>query len=152
MTAAGVDYGSHRIAYSAPRISAFHEVVLKGGDDLDDLDTMAAYLFDLVATTQASCVAVEAPIVGISRNLRTGIRLGMVAGALVTSVRQAGAHALLVPPASWKAAIVGRGNAGKPDVSQWLRGRYPDWWDSCEGSQDLVDATCLALFAETRVA
>ena len=148
----GVDYGSHRIAYSAPRISAFHELLLKGGDELDDLDTLSAYLFDLVCATQASLVVVEAPIVGISRNIRTGIRLGMVAGALTSSARQAGAQVILAPPSSWKATTVGHGNAGKTDVSDWLRRRYPDWWDACIGSQDLVDATCLALHGETVLA
>jgi Holliday junction resolvasome RuvABC endonuclease subunit len=152
MTIAGVDYGSHRIAYSAPRISAFHELLLKGGDELDDLDTLSAYLFDLVRATQASLVVVEAPIVGISRNIRTGIRLGMVAGALTSSARQAGAQVVLAPPSSWKATTVGHGNAGKTDVSDWLRRRYPDWWDACTGSQDLVDATCLALHGETVLA
>lgn len=152
MTVAGVDYGSHRIAYSAPRISVFRELLLKGGDEIDDLDTLAAYLFDLVAETQASCVVVEAPIVGISRNLRTGIRLGMVAGALTTSARQAGASVALVPPSSWKATVIGHGNANKEAVSIWLRKRFPDWWDACNGSQDLVDATCLALHGEAVLA
>lgn len=152
MTVAGVDYGVRRIAYSAPRISEFHELLLKGGDDIDDLDTLAAYLFDLVRVTRASLVAVEAPIVGASRNFRTGIRLGMVAGALTTSARQAGAQVALVPPSSWKATVVGHGNAGKPDVSLWLRRRYPEWWDACNESQDLVDATCLALHAEVVLA
>jgi Holliday junction resolvasome RuvABC endonuclease subunit len=145
---AGVDYGVRRIAYSAPRIREFHELTLKGGDDIDDLDTLSAYLFDLVSITQASLVAVEAPIVGASRNFRTGIRLGMVAGALTASARQAGAQVALVPPSSWKATVVGHGNAGKPDVSAWLRRHFPEWWDSCNESQDLIDATCLALHAE----
>lgn len=147
-TCAGVDYGSHRIAYSSPRISVFHELVLKGGDDLDDLDTLSAHLFDLVHHTKASLVTVEAPIVGGNRNFRTGIRLGMVAGALVTSARQAGARVILVPPSSWKASVIGHGNANKQGISDWLRRHYPDWWDKCE-SQDVIDATCLALHAET---
>lgn len=151
MTIAGVDYGSHRIAYSAPRVNMFEELLLKGGDELDDLDAMSAYLFDQVRFTKASLVVVEAPIVGISRNLRTGIRLGMVAGALATSARQAGAQVVLAPPSSWKAATVGNGSASKLDVSQWLRRKYPDWWDAC-GSQDLVDATCLSLYGQAVLA
>lgn len=151
VTAAGVDYGSHRLAFASPRQQVFEELVLKAGDELDDIETLAAYLFDLVKSTQASLVSVEAPIVGISRNIRTGIRLGMVAGALTVSARQAGAQVVLVPPASWKATVVGHGNANKEAVSQWLRRHYPEWWDSCQ-TQDSIDATCLALHAETVLA
>jgi len=129
----------------------FDELILKNGDELDDIETLAAYLFDLIKTSQASWVSVEAPIVGVSRNIRTGIRLGMVAGALVVSARQAGARVALVPPASWKASIVGKGNANKELVSLWLKRHYPEWWDKCQ-TQDSIDATCLALHAENVLA
>ena len=142
----GVDYGTARIAIAGPSIMHFEEVILRPGDNLGALDVLAETLWNAVTRTHADVVVVESPIQGGSRNVRVGISLGMVAGALCVAARQAGASVQLVPPASWKKMVVGHGNANKEQVALWLQSEHPELRAEAH-SQDLVDATCLALSA-----
>jgi Holliday junction resolvasome RuvABC endonuclease subunit len=146
----GVDYGTARIAIAGPSIMHFEEVVLRPGDNLGALDVLAETLWNAVKRTHADVVVVESPIQGASRNVRVGISLGMVAGAICVAARQAGASVLLVPPATWKKTVVGHGNANKEQVAQWLQSEHPDLRANAH-SQDLVDATCIALSATRQV-
>ena len=145
--AAGIDYGTARIAIAAPTIGYFYEVVLRPGDNLGALDILAETTWNAVVHTHAEVVAVEAPIQGMHRNVRVGISMAMVAGAITVAARQAGARALLVEPSTWKKAVVGVGNANKEQVAQWLQSQHRDLHQQAT-SQDLVDATCLALYAQ----
>lgn len=144
---AGVDYGTSRVALSIPSLDVFDDIVLKPGDNLGALDVISEVVWNACITYKPDIVAVEAPIVGASRNLRVGVSLGMVAGAICTAVMQSGATAVLAPPATWKKAVVGRGNADKQQISDWLQVHHPVWHARCT-SQDAIDATCLALYAQ----
>lgn len=148
--AAGIDYGTARIAVVAPSINYFHEVVLRPGDKLGALDILAETTWNAVTHAHAEVVAVEAPIQGMHRNVRVGISMGMVAGAITVAARQAGAHVVLVEPATWKKAVIGVGNANKEQVTQWLELEHPDLRGQAH-SQDLVDAACLALYAQQQL-
>lgn len=145
-TILGVDYGTSRIAIAGPAIWHFEEYVLRPGDNLGALDVLAETVWNAVIRTHADVVAVESPIQGGSRNVRVGISLGMVAGAISVAAQQAGASVQLIAPASWKKAVIGHGNANKEQVSQWLQAERPDLYGRTH-SQDLVDATCIALAA-----
>lgn len=144
---AGVDYGVSRIAIAIPSRSEFHEFVLKPGDNHKNLDVLAEITWNAVVSAHAEVVAVEAPIQGMSRNVRVGISLAMVAGAVVVAAQQAGASVDVVPPATWKKAVVGFGNANKDQVNDFLAKHHPRLHAKCP-SQDMVDATCIALYAE----
>jgi Holliday junction resolvasome RuvABC endonuclease subunit len=147
----GIDYGTSRIAIAAPSLSEFHEYVLKPGDNLGALDVLAEITWNTVTCTHAEAVAIESPIQGMSRNVRIGIQLGMVAGAVAVAARQAGAEVMFVEPSKWKKAVVGFGNASKADVSAFVEGHHPGLYAQCK-SQDMVDAVCLALYAENVLA
>ena len=151
MRALGIDYGSSRIAIVGPSLLVFEEVVLRPGDNFGALDVLAEITWNTVTQTKAKVVAVESPIQGMSRNVRTGIMLAMVAGAVTVAARQAGADVTHVPPASWKKEVIGFGNAKKEQVSEYLADQHPGLFAHCP-SQDLVDAACLGLYAETRLA
>lgn len=146
-TVLGIDYGTAKIAIAGPRIDHFEEYVLRPGDNLGALDVLAETCWNAVIRTHADVVAIESPIQGGSRNVRVGISLGMVAGAVSVAARQAGASVVLVPPAQWKKAVVGHGNANKEQVAEWLSHTHPDLHAKAT-SQDLVDAICIALSAE----
>ncbi len=47
---------------------------------------------------------------------------------------------------AWKKDIVGKGNASKDEVAAWLEVHHPDYYEQCHGDQNLVDATCVALY------
>jgi len=147
---AGVDYGTSRVAFAIPAMGVFEDVVLKPGDNLGALDVISEVVWNACITHKPDLVAVEAPIVGASRNLRVGVSLGMVAGAICSTVMQTDTLVTLVPPASWKKGVVGFGNADKQQVSRWLEVHHPIWHSRCT-SQDTIDSVCLALYAEIQV-
>lgn len=148
---AGIDYGVSRIAIVLPYAGVFLDVKLTPGDDFGALDVLAETAFNTLTQAHAEVVAIEASILGMSRNVRTARSLARVEGALAVAARQAGAQVVSAEPATWKKAVVGVGNADKQAVSRWLERHHPNWHGNCH-TQDLIDATCLALFAETTLA
>lgn len=151
--AAGVDYGVRRVALAVIDAGGHRvdEVLLGECGDVDAIDTLAESCWNVLTREHADVVVVEYPIVGMSRNLRVGIRMGMVAGAIIAASRQAGCEVTTVEPATWKKAVIGAGNASKDDVANWLARHHPTYHSAC-ASQDTIDATCLALYATTQMA
>lgn len=147
MTYAGIDYGTSKVAIVVPEAGLWVDIVLQPGNNLEALAVIAEAAFNAVVTSKATHVVVESPIIGVSRNLRVGISLGMVAGALCVAVRQTGAGVALAAPAEWKKGVTGRGNAKKEEIALWLAIHHPKWYANCT-SQDAVDATCLALYSK----
>lgn len=147
----GIDYGSSRIAIVIPSRDVFLDVKLTPGDDFGALDVLAETTWNVLTQTRAEVVALEASILGMSRNVRTARSLARVEGAIAVAARQAGAHVVSAEPATWKKAVIGIGNADKQAVGVWLQRHHPNWHQHCH-TQDLIDATCLALFAQGTLA
>lgn len=145
MVAVGVDYGTGRVAFAAPSAGSWLDIVLQPKEPLVSIDVIAEAAYNHFMEVKASVVVIEAPIVGASRNMRVGVSMGMVAGAIWIVAGQCGAERLLVEPARWKKAVIGVGNADKQQVAQWLLVRHPEWHARCS-SQDAIDATCMALY------
>ena len=142
----GIDIGSRRIAIAGPdyvraaldlrpaptgmhRWWAKHEVHLLAG--------LVAAIVPPGAT-----VWIEQPVVqhGPKANIGTAVRLGMTVGAIF------GVHAgpgYVVDQATWKAGVLGNGDAGKDEISAWLWAESPGDAEACNGDQDLIDATCI---------
>lgn len=95
-------------------------------------------------------VYVESPVLAGVRNIQSTIKVAAAYGAVLAAINAAHATAIETPVSLWKVATVGRGNASKLDVSDWLYAQHPDHHRECDGDQDLIDATCIALFAQTR--
>lgn len=146
----GVDYGLRRLAV----VSAFDGVLcdvdvgVRPGScsPLEALHILVDTYCNAMMHRHAAVVAVEAPIVGIRRNVRTGLQMSMVAGAIAASALQGGSSVRLVEPATWKKAVVGSGGATKDDVREYLSQHHPALYQGTQ-SQDAVDAACLALYA-----
>lgn len=143
----GVDYGSRRIAVVHSLSASTHVIRMPPGDDMVSRQLLAEWLYGHVLSTKPGIVAVESPIVGASRNYRTGIGLAMMAGALTAAAGAAGAQVVLVAPSAWKKQVVGRGNASKDEVAEWLEREQPVRHGRCDADQDLIDATCISLYA-----
>ena len=47
---------------------------------------------------------------------------------------------------AWKKEVVGNGNAGKEQVSNYIVATHPAYAAVCDGDQDRIDATCVALY------
>lgn len=87
-------------------------------------------------------VYVEEPPLAGRRNLRVFLHLAQTSGVIASACR-----ATLVPVASWKKGTVGNGAASKDLVAEWLRTKHPSLHSACAGDQNLVDATCISLYA-----
>jgi hypothetical protein len=83
----------------------------------------------------------EPPLAG-SRNLQTFLHLAQVSGVVSAAARPS----TLVPVSSWKLGTIGRGNATKDQVADWLRARHASWYALCGGDQNSIDATCIGLY------
>ena len=68
-------------------------------------------------------------------------------GAFQAALYEHGAAVTFVPPSRWKKQILGRGNLDKRGVAKSVQHRWPDHYRLLEGSQDLIDAYCLARYA-----
>lgn len=90
---------------------------------------------------------VEAPVVAGARNLQATIAIAQTSGAVLSSLTQT--HQVAV--SSWKQRTVGNGNANKAAVKQWLGDTHPEYAKLCR-NQDLIDATCIALYGRAQAA
>lgn len=90
---------------------------------------------------------IEAPIVG-----RGGVRTTMVqcftSGAVQGILHEAGISTQIANVSSWKKRVVGKGNATKEEVAKYLRLRWASLYDMANGNQDLIDASCIAIFGQ----
>ncbi len=147
MTYAGIDYGTAKVAIAIPEAGLWTDIVLQPGSNLEALTVISDAAWNALTEGGATFVVVESAIVGASRNMRVGVSLGMVAGALCLTARQTGAAVALAAPSEWKKAVTGRGNANKEEIAVWLAVHHPGWHARC-ATQDSVDATCLAIHAK----
>lgn len=145
----GVDYGVRRLAWarllSDGSAGFCDELVLPIGDFLTGVPALVSYIeYELMPQlSDDTRVVVEAPITGASGNPRTAAQMAIVAGAIITKVSQVTPYFTLVPPATWKKSVVGRGNAMKRDVRDLMENMYGQWVTS----QDVADALAMATYA-----
>jgi crossover junction endodeoxyribonuclease RuvC len=148
----GIDFGVRRVAVATNDGEMVDEALFRTvppgvENDVDAMDLIYRYVHDRVYYVRPQLVAIESPIQGHSANIKTGLRLAAVTGVLAVACRHAGSSTVSVAPAEWKKAVTGHGDADKEQVSKWLSDNRPDLFAACD-SQDLVDATCMALYAQ----
>lgn len=86
-------------------------------------------------------IYMEEPVVG--RNIRSTIVQAQVGGAVMAAAANTGTWLELVNVNSWKKQVVGKGNAGKPEVASWLEENWPKAYNLAAGDQDLIDASAI---------
>lgn len=86
---------------------------------------------------------VEEPVVAGVRNLRTSLKIAQNAGSVFAG---SSIPATFVPVSSWKKQIIGKGNAKKEEIAQFLKENHYEMWANCNEDQNLIDATCVALY------
>ncbi|NBO54940.1 MAG: hypothetical protein EBU84_10200 [Actinobacteria bacterium] len=87
----------------------------------------------------------ELPVLG-----RGGFRSTVVqcftSGAVQGAIHERECSAHPVNVSSWKKAVVGKGNADKGQVAEYLRLGWNAIYTAAEGNQDIYDATAIALY------
>lgn len=87
----------------------------------------------------------ELPVVG-----RGGVRSTMVqcftSGSVQATLYERQCPTYPVNVSSWKKAVVGKGNADKGEVAEYLRLRWGALYQTASGNQDVYDASAIALY------
>ena len=94
-------------------------------------------------------VFIEEPPMSGSRNVRTFLKLAQTSAAVAVAAGLSGVSAMFVPVDTWKMTVVGAGGASKETVALALKVRSRRYSLQCQGDQNRVDATCIALFGTT---
>lgn len=87
-------------------------------------------------------VYLEAPLVGVG-GVHSTIVQAQVGGAVIAAAQNLAVPLKLVNVGTWKKQVVGKGNAKKPEISEWVEKNCPEAYHLAEGDQDLIDAVCL---------
>lgn len=88
--------------------------------------------------------AIEAAI--YIQNARTTMEISGVVSVAKYMLHTKGIECIPVDNRSWKKQILGKGNAGKPDIKKYA----VDKWGDIFPEQDYADAACIALWAKRR--
>jgi len=97
-------------------------------------------------TRLADLIVVEEPVIG--RGVQSSLQVAHTFGAVLATIGETHPHTnvVTVSVASWKKAVVGKGNASKEEVRCWLEQAYPAYAVLCGSDQDRIDATCIGLY------
>lgn len=95
-------------------------------------------------------VAVEEPVLGLRGRAGANATLpnAKVHGALLASAMRAKAVVIPVNNMRWKKVVVGKGNAGKPQIAAFVKRTWPKLYIEAKGVQDFMDASCIARYAQ----
>lgn len=87
----------------------------------------------------------EEPLMAFGRNMNANstITQARIGGALEAACSEAMVPVKLINNKVWKKVVVGNGNAGKPEISDWVHENLPDAYDLAGGDQDLIDSACI---------
>jgi Holliday junction resolvasome RuvABC endonuclease subunit len=143
MIVAGIDVNKSTVAIAKYNTVSKHLVLKKLSSEQGNRAAQLRVLAELArpVLTNTGAIYVEEPVIGI--NKRSSLQVAITAGAIATVCCS---PTYFVPVTVWKADIVGRGNATKDDVSDWLNANHVTYSAKCDGDQDLTDATCIALY------
>lgn len=80
---------------------------------------------------------------GRNMNANSTITQARIGGALEAACSEAMVPVRLINNKVWKKVVVGNGNAGKPEIAEWVHENLPDVYDLAGGDQDLIDSACI---------
>ena len=87
----------------------------------------------------------ELPVLGRG-GFRSTIVQCFTSGAVQGALYERKCPTYPVNVSSWKKAVVGKGNADKGQVGEFLRHRWGALYSAASGNQDVYDAACIALY------
>ena len=105
-------------------------------------DNFSVYLANELEYNDIQCSAIEAAI--YIQNARTTMEISGVVSVAKYLLHTKGILCYPVDNRSWKKQILGKGNAGKPDIKNFA----VEKWGDIFPEQDYADAACIALWAK----
>ena len=107
-------------------------------------DNFGIYLNEELEYNGIQCSAIEAAI--YIQNARTTMEISGVVSVAKYLLHTKGILCYPVDNRSWKKQILGKGNAGKPDIKNFA----VEKWGDIFPEQDYADAACIALWAKRK--
>lgn len=154
MTVIGIDPSSRNLACVAllPDGPQFTKLTVptKAKERAEILGTLFEQAYKVLAEwgsrTLDRTVFIERPIVGPSKHAT--IVQAQVQGMVLGLANYLSIEAYAVHPSTWKRDVVGNGKSSKEDVRAWLSVHHSLLFELSGGDQDLVDASCIALYGQ----
>lgn len=154
MTVIGIDPSSKKLAFciTYPGSEKYPELHAKRLPEGILQATGAAFeeALLLFRNFPDAAVYMEEPVVG-GGGVRSTIVQAQAGGAVMAAADRAGVpHFELVNNSHWKKEVLGKGNAKKPDIAEWLEKNWPEAYTFAEKDQDLIDASCINRYGVQR--
>lgn len=152
MNLMGVDLGIRQVALAifvedVLVHTCVHEAPIDLSRDLQLAD-LGSYTQTIGTTMAVDSVWVEDTLIG--NNAKYSMALAETKGAVLAALARDrltyGTDIRTVNVGTWKKAVIGRGNAGKEDVQNYIRVTHPAYAPLCGDDQDLYDAACVGLY------
>jgi Holliday junction resolvasome RuvABC endonuclease subunit len=143
----GIDYGVRTAHIAVLNADSYYvtTVMVAKTHRQRELEELHSLVKAVLHVEGKALVYVESPVLAGVRNLQVLISMSQAHSQILTAALPSIVESVAV--ASWKKAIVGKGNATKAEVAAYLKLYYPDLHDQCK-SQDHIDATCIALYGK----
>jgi Holliday junction resolvasome RuvABC endonuclease subunit len=146
----GIDVGIRSFAMVHLSESGFHIPMtysVPKGSRWYELQSLSNAAITIANDPDDICFIEEPPLAG-SRNVRTALQLAQTCGALLGVIP---VKCYLTSVGEWKKTVVGKGNATKEEVGEFLNAHFPELYELCSKDQNLIDATCIALYGDSIV-
>ena len=155
MTLIGIDLGIHKVALSVfTEGEAGFTLYVTEAFETDaqerDLQLMelGAFCYDTAHFHDADSVWIEKPILG--NNRKYSLQLAETYGAVLCDLGMLrvanGLDTRSVDNLVWKKEVVGKGNASKDDIRNYIHDVHPAYAAFCGDDQDRYDACCVGLY------
>jgi len=147
MKIVGVDLGIRKIALSIwqdellVHTAAFES---KAGTREKELMECADWLAVLVDYENPDYVIIEETLVG--NNVKYSIKLAQMMGACLLRMAELQQDTLTVNVSTWKREVLGKGNASKDMVRDYLMSYNSVYPELCGWDQDRFDAACIGYY------
>jgi Holliday junction resolvasome RuvABC endonuclease subunit len=96
-------------------------------------------------------VFVEAPVFGRGGPGST-IPQAQINGALLAGFSMAGITVMTANNSHWKKEVIGKGNANKVQIKEWVQQYWPAMYLSANNDQDVIDAAAIYIYGSKVVA
>jgi len=147
MNLMGVDLGIHKVSTftldaEVPHVAALDFAPI-GAPRAMELHALSTYVRSLAALHGVDQVWIEDTLIG--NNRKYSLQLTEVKGAVMAELGTF-CDVRLVNVGTWKAQVVGNGNASKDMVRDYIHVTHGAYAPLCGDDQDLYDAACVALY------
>lgn len=134
----GIDPAAKSLAVSVygSGVTETYKFIAKQTDRWIQLNQLHGQLHMAIDLHQPDAIFIEEPVVAGAMNIRSTILIAETVGMVLSCSRPT----YLVPVTSWKKKTVGKGNASKQEVTEWVKKELPVYAALCKSDQDLFDA------------